>query len=195
MVAVEIVRDQAFRGRDGHGRVCQRLDEWREDITRRDRIRLQHDHHLAGRPAQGGLEGIASSERQGRPDGVIERTFGRRVRAMDDDHLCKARRRRGDRFEAARGIRRFVQHDDDADLGRRRLLQTGWHRFDRAVERSLACDDVGWTSWLELVGHAEVDDLPAGRLDARLELVGGAVVPLGAGSRPLVRQRDDLVRY
>ena len=192
---MEIVRDQALRGRDGHGRVCQRLDEWREDITRRDRFRLQHDHHGTGRPAQGGLEGIAGSEGQGHPDSVIERTFGHRVRAMDDDHLRDARRRRGDRFEAARGIRRLVQDDDDAGLGHRLLVQAGWHRLDRAVERSFAFDDVGRPSRLELVGHAEVDDLPAGRLDARLELVGGAVVPPGAGSRPLVRQRDDLVRY
>lgn len=191
---MEVGRLQARGAHDGDRRVVQRPYQRGDDVVLRDASRIQHHDDLAGGTTEGGLQRISGTERDGGGDDLIGRSHD--GDAGPGDHHDLGVRGSGARKRVEDGVRRCVFGDDD-DRGRGRggFVEPRRDRVDRAVERAFAVGHVGRPGRLQVVAGSEVDDLPAGRFDARLELVGGAVVAPDTSGCSLVGERDDLVGY
>ena len=186
---------QAFGCRDRDRGVRQRVAQWRDDVAVRYAPRLEHDDDLTGRAAQPGVQRFPGTEDGG---GADELVGGPDVDDLRSGHhhdlgVCGPHARE----DLQRGAWRRAAVGDHDHGGRRRggLVKARGDRPCGAVEGAFAIADVSRTGRLQVVAGAEVDDLPAGRLDARLELIGGAIVTLDAGLGALVRERDDVVGY
>jgi len=185
------------RGRhDRHEGIAEGLADGRDDVLAGDVLRLQHDDELPARASQRRLQRITGTECRSRSDDLICWSIRARVRPHHQQHLGPGRRRVG---EGAQGPLRCgrVRAGDDHDRSGagRRLVQPGGHRLDPAIERAHTLGDVCRACPLQLVEGTEVDDLPAGGLDAGLELIGGAVVPRGTSIGALIRERDDVLGH
>ena len=188
------VRGVQARGRDdGHGGIAEGLAEGGDDVLTGDVLRLQHDDDLPGRASQRRLQRITGTEGSSGSDDFVRGSIRARVRPHHQQHLGAGWRRIGESAQGSLRCRR-VRAGDDHDRGGAggRLVQVGGHRVDPAIERARTLGDVSRAYQLELVVRTEVDDLPAGGLDAGLELVGGAVVPCGTSVGALIRERDDV---
>jgi len=191
---MQVPRVETRGSHDRHGRISEGTSERRHDVRHRDQLGLEHDHERAGGSPQRRLQGVTGAERDGSADDLVRWALDARVRTGHDQDL-RAGRGRG--RKCAQGLVGFdaVTADDDHDryLGRGGLAEARGHRLHGAVEPALALGDVSRSRGLQVVHGAEVDDAPAGGLDASLELVGGAVVPPGAGAGALVGERDDVL--
>ncbi len=192
---MQVCRVQALDRGDRDRWVLERLDQWRDDIAGERALRLEDDDDLAAAPTECSLERISGSECHSRADDLVCRSFHGFLWPSQRQDLRARGSRVGEGPE--RGVWRHagLGDDDHRSRCRGRLVELRRNRFDGAMECALTLGDVGWSSGLQVVAGAEVDDLPASRLDAGLELVGGVIVPLGAGGGSLVGERDDVVGY
>ena len=120
----------------------------------------------------------------------------RRGRTIGDDHdRCAGRRCRPERVECALQILGPVggEQDDRRQPGRW-LFETGWHATTRSVADALAVGLVGGGRRRQRKVRAPVGDPPAGRLDLGAQPVRLRPVARGAGLRPGMRRRQDVVR-
>lgn len=186
---------QALGTDDGHGRIGQRLQAGRDDVARRRPLRLDHDHDLTLRAPQARLQRIASAERDGRADDLVCWAVDRDVGPGDDDHLRPLRHGGRERSQRRVGAGPLGRQDDDRSRSGGRFLQPGRYRRHGAVARLTVGGDIGRLGRLQVVAGAEVDDLPAGGLDASLELIRGPIVALDPRCCALVGERDDVVGY
>ena len=195
-IAMQVRRVQA-RGRHHRDEViAEGLTDGRDDVCAGDVLRLQHDDDLPARASQRRLQGITGTERRSRSDDLICGAIHVHVRPRHQQHLGAGRRRGGEGAQGPLWCGRVRAGDDHdrSDAGRR-LVQSGGHRIDPAIERAHSVGDVCRMCRPQFVEGTEVDDLPAGGLDAGLELIGRAVVPRGTSIGALIRERDDVLGH
>ena len=177
----------------GHARIGQGRQQRADDVPAGHTLRIQHHHDLARGPAQASLQRVAGTEGDRRAHDLVGRPLHGGLRPGHHDHLAALRQGAAQCREGRIRTGAIAREDDDRGDHRSCLLQPRRHRLDRAVARLAVGDLVRGPGWLQVVASAEVDDLPAGGLDASLELVGGAVVALDSRSGALVGERDDVV--
>ncbi len=189
---MEVFGDQARDRRDGHARVVKGRGERADDVALRNLPRLQHHDAGPGRAPDARLQRVTGAEALDRAHDLVGGS-GHAYRSRGHDHdlavgcpVCR------EAFEA--GIERGAgrRHDDDRGRGRGRLVETRWHAPDGAVDDLAVLAQVRRERGFQVEGRPVVDDSPASRLDARLELIGSGEVACAAGDRAFLGQRHDL---
>jgi hypothetical protein len=190
---MQIIRHQTVATRHGHLRCPQGRDERPGHVPLRDpRRRQDHDDRAGGAP-DARLKGFTGGQRPGRADELSHRPVDGDPARCDHDHLRLARLVSGKRGEhgAGRFAPRSRQHDDAG--GRRgRLVEPRGHRVRGTVVALTLDGQVGCHGAVQGPGRSVIHDLPARRLDARLELIGPGPVPLAARARALLGERGDV---
>jgi hypothetical protein len=190
---MQIIRHQTVAARHGHVRCLQGGDKRPGHDPVRDTRRLEDHDDRAGGAADARLQGRSGRERPGDADELGHRPADGDLARCDHDHLRLARLVSGKRGEHGGGrlAPRSRQHDDAG--GRRgRLVEPRGHRLRGTVVALTADGQVGCRGGVQGPGRSVVHDLPARRLDARLELIGPGPVPLAAGERALLGERGDV---
>ncbi len=192
---MQIGRPQAVRAGDGDAGVVESLPQGRDDIGQRQLARLEDDHDGARRAPQGDRDGVPGSERCGRPDELVVGAIDGHPTLGDDHHLRVGGAVVGEGLQGRWHLLRPDpgHHDDGRGAAVRLFLQRG-HGVDGPVGRLAVLDDVGQPGRLQLEARTPVDDTPACRLEARLELIGGGPVSLCACSGAGFGQCHDLRR-
>lgn len=190
---MQIPRVQPASSGDGHAGVLQCRQQRCDDVPAGHGLGLQHHDDSAARAPESGLQRIAGSEGRGRGQDLNGGIFDPGLGSAHDEHVDARGRGIPDCAEGRFSRLVLAGDDDHRSGGAGHLVEARRDRVHRAVERALTVRDVVWACRLQIVAGTEVDDLPAGFLDAGLELVGGTVVALDAGSGAFVGERNDLV--
>jgi hypothetical protein len=190
---MQVDREQAVDRCDADARIVERLGKGAEDVADREALGLQHHDDRAGGSLQRGLQGISGAEGLNCPDDLGGR---RRDRDGAIDHgqdLGSGRAMCLERVQAGVGRSRIAGGDDHhRDLRGVRLGEARGHRLDRAVERLAFFDHVRGSGRMERERGAVVDDTPASRLDASLELIGAGPLAGGTCRGAILGKGDDL---
>jgi len=194
---MQIDRVQALDPGHGHSGCVQGIDERADDVALRYLLWVDDHDDRAGGASQCSLERVARAEGFDGTDDLVSGSLDRDVTLGPHHHDLRAGRTvRGKALECCvgRGAAGFRDHDD---RGRHQggFLQPRRHRLDRTVERVAVQDHVGRPRRGQFEGGPEVDDAPAGSLDARLEFVGRVPVVGGTRGGTLLRERDELPGY
>jgi hypothetical protein len=190
---MQIDRRQAPVPSHRDGGIGQRCREWADDVPIHHLLRLEHHDHLAASPPERGLQGIPGCERLHATDDFVGRRLHDSCASAHDHDLGMGRQVFCKRAQGC--VRGAVVVDDDDDRRWRRcgLIEQGRHGVDRAVERVPVLDHIGWAGRSQPELGAGVDHAPAGRLDARLEFVGGAPFSRRARDGSFLGQLDDVL--
>jgi len=190
---MQVRREQALDRCDGDARIVKCLGERVVDVAEWEAFGLEHHDDRAGGSPQRGLERITGSEGLDRPDDL---GGGRRDHDGAIDHgqdFGSGRAMCLQGIQAGVGRSRIAGGDNHhRDVRGVRLGETRWHRLDRAVERLAFFDHVSGPGGMEREGGTVVDDTPAGRLDASLELIGAGPLAGGTCRGAILGKGDDL---
>jgi|GEM_PF-7009167 len=193
---MQIDRSQALDPGHADGRVVQGIDERSDEVAGRYPFRVEDHDDGSGGASHCGLQRVARAEGCDGADDLVGGPLDQKVALGYRQDLRAGRTVCGEAPERCVGRGAAKLRDDDDGGGRQGgFPQPRRHRLDRAVEHLTVHDHVGRSRRGEFEGRPEVDDAPAGGLDAGLELVGRGPVVGDTRGGALLGQCHELRRY